>query len=129
MLTISSALIIRNKKIFLQKRAKTVSRFPGFWGFPGGKNDLGETPEIACVREVKEEINLDFQILSLFHHNSDDSGQVYSYLGKESGVINLQEEDVEKAEFFSYSEAIELPLAFSYTKIVLEKLKNEHLID
>lgn len=29
------------------------------WGFPGGTVELGETPQMAAVREVKEETGLD----------------------------------------------------------------------
>lgn len=32
------------------------------WGFPGGALELGETPEIAAVREVKEETGLDVRV-------------------------------------------------------------------
>lgn len=30
----------------------------GLWEFPGGKTAEGETPEAACIREIKEEVNL-----------------------------------------------------------------------
>ena len=47
---------IRNEKgeILLQRRADSAK-----WGFPGGAIELGETPQMAAVREVKEETGLD----------------------------------------------------------------------
>ena len=33
--------------------------FEGYWEFPGGKIEEGETPENAIIRELKEEINID----------------------------------------------------------------------
>lgn len=129
MVNISSALIIRDKKILLNKRAKGVEKFPGFWGFPGGKNDENETPQEAVIREVKEEIGLDFQISNLFLTSKGASGKVYSFLGSESGIVSLQKEEVDEIKFFNYSETNKLNLAFPYTKEVLNKLKEENLID
>lgn len=35
------------------------------WGFPGGAVELGETPEQAAIREVKEETGLEVEIRRL----------------------------------------------------------------
>lgn len=50
---------IRNDKgeILLQRRADSAK-----WGFPGGAIELGETPQMAVVREVKEETGLDVEV-------------------------------------------------------------------
>ena len=32
------------------------------WGFPGGTVELGETPQMAAVREIKEETGLDVEV-------------------------------------------------------------------
>jgi len=37
----------------------------GEWGFPGGAVELGETPEQAAIREVKEETGLDVEVRRL----------------------------------------------------------------
>ena len=46
--------------VLLQKRGDS-----GKWGFPGGAIELGETPEEAAIREVKEETGLDVQVETL----------------------------------------------------------------
>ena len=58
-LYVSSGLILDSDyKILLSKRKKN-KHLPGLWEFPGGKIEVGETPEIAFKRELKEELNID----------------------------------------------------------------------
>ncbi len=45
------------KKVLLQRRGDS-----GKWGFPGGAIELGETPEMAAIREVKEETGLNVTV-------------------------------------------------------------------
>lgn len=44
-----------NKKYLIFKRSKADS-YEGYWEFPGGKVDLGETLVQALVREIDEEL-------------------------------------------------------------------------
>lgn len=57
-LTISVG-IIRNlqNEIFITQR-DTSSHMAGFWEFPGGKVEEGETPSKAVVRELQEETGI-----------------------------------------------------------------------
>ena len=49
-----------NGEVLLQKRADCNK-----WGFPGGALELGETPQMAAKREVKEETGLDIEVGNL----------------------------------------------------------------
>ncbi len=58
---VSMGLIVReDQRILISSR--TADRVQaGFWEFPGGKLEAGETPEQALVRELKEEIGIEAQ--------------------------------------------------------------------
>ena len=47
-------------RVLLQKRGDSC-----MWGFPGGAIEIGETPEQAAIRELKEETGLDAEVQSL----------------------------------------------------------------
>jgi 8-oxo-dGTP diphosphatase len=46
--------------------------YPGYWGLFGGHIEPGETPEIAVVREVEEEIGYTLPIVKKFDCYSDE---------------------------------------------------------
>ena len=50
-----AAIIQREGAYFATQRG--YGDFKGGWEFPGGKIDVGETPEEALVREIKEELD------------------------------------------------------------------------
>jgi 8-oxo-dGTP diphosphatase len=50
---------------FCAKRGSWKST-PDKWEFPGGKAEEGESLELALIREIKEELNVDIKILRLF---------------------------------------------------------------
>ncbi len=60
------AAVIRDKdKIFATARG--YGEFKGWWEFPGGKIEKGETPEQALVREIKEELTATIKVEDLIH--------------------------------------------------------------
>ncbi len=56
------AAILENGEVLTMQRSQQMS-LPGLWEFPGGKIETGETDETALIREIKEELNVDIQIL------------------------------------------------------------------
>ena len=53
---VALALIRRDGRFFLQRRAADAGTWPGLWEFPGGKVEAGETPAEALLRELDEEV-------------------------------------------------------------------------
>ena len=52
------ALIDVDGRVLLAQRPEGKS-MAGLWEFPGGKVEEGETPEVALIRELKEELTID----------------------------------------------------------------------
>lgn len=50
-----AAVLVRGTSVLATQRG--YGEFEGWWEFPGGKVDEGETPEQALVREIHEELN------------------------------------------------------------------------
>ena len=61
---VAAALINSNGEILLQKRPEGRS-MAGLWEFPGGKIEIGETPEKALIRELNEELGISVRASNL----------------------------------------------------------------
>jgi 8-oxo-dGTP pyrophosphatase MutT (NUDIX family) len=61
-LRVSATAFIRDdgRRVLLQQRSDN-----GFWNLPGGGLELGESVAQACVREVREEMGLEVEIVRL----------------------------------------------------------------
>jgi len=123
----ASAAILKDKKILLIKRSAYTNAFPGHWAFPGGRVDEGETVEEGVIREVQEEINLQFKPTRLLAHKKWEDREIYRYLGEWSGEPKPQAEEVDDWGWFTYEETKKLPMAFDYTERI-EQLHQEGLL-
>ena len=52
---VSAGIILKNKKVYIQQRAKN-GLMGGLWEFPGGKRKKDESPEDCLKREIREEL-------------------------------------------------------------------------
>lgn len=59
--------VVQKKDRVLITRRKTDGFLGGLWEFPGGKIREDETLEQACIREIKEEVNLNVRIGFFIH--------------------------------------------------------------
>jgi 8-oxo-dGTP diphosphatase len=71
-----AGLLKKGNQILVGQRPENNS-LAGQWEFPGGKIELGESPEEALARELKEELGIDAQIGQLklaVTHTYDEVG-------------------------------------------------------
>ena len=58
-----AAIIIRDGQVFATQRG--YGEFQGWWEFPGGKMEIGESPQEALKREIREELDADVLVKEL----------------------------------------------------------------
>lgn len=94
------AAIIRDKdKIFATQRG--YGEFKDGWEFPGGKIEPGETPEEAIVREIKEELDTEVEVIELLDTVEYDYPNFHLSMGCfickiKSGDLVLKEHEAAK---------------------------------
>jgi len=74
------ALIVNNGKILIVQHG-ALSKHHGKWEFPGGKVHPGEFPESALIREIREELDIDVEVIFPLE------AVVYPYPGKTIRLI------------------------------------------
>lgn len=124
-----TAIIIKDGRFLIIRRAKTKKKFPGMWTVPGGRlepSDYQDLPkdtkhhwynivEKTLCREVKEEVGLDIEnidyLTSITMMVGEYPSLILSFIATyKSGDIILQEEELDKAEWVTLEEAREYDL-------------------
>ena len=58
-----AAIIIKDGQVFATQRG--YGEFQGWWEFPGGKMEAGESPQEALKREIREELDAEIEVKEL----------------------------------------------------------------
>jgi len=71
-------VLVRDGRFLMIQRSEHV-RAPGMWCFPGGAIEAGETPEMAIVREFREEVGLVVEPVGKLWEWLRDDGGLFLY--------------------------------------------------
>ena len=101
-------------KLLLVRRA--IEPHIGKWSFPAGYVDRGEAVESAAIREVKEETNLDVEIVRHIGLYSRDGSPVAlaAYAANVVGGELRPGTEAQDARFFRHEQLPELPFPHDY---------------
>ena len=109
----ASCLVVADDtdRVLLVRRS--VEPKKGSWCLPGGFMELGETPETAALRELKEETGLDGHIEILLGVSSNPSMLYHTvlmvgYLVKTYTGTPVAGDDADDVAFFHYDELPEI---------------------
>lgn len=88
---VSQALIIRDGRLLMVKQYVSSGRI--VWNFPGGGMEGNETPEEACIREVKEETGYDAVVIRLLYKDEFKYTFMADIIGGEIGYDQTMEDN------------------------------------
>ncbi len=104
--------------------------YKDYWCMPGGHIEPNETAHHAIMREVMEEVGLDFspRFFNYYDEIIPDlriHAVVLIFEGAYTGKLNVQPGEVTATGWFSTKEALNLPLAFGHYHILSHYLKSQ----
>ncbi|WP_395045114.1 (deoxy)nucleoside triphosphate pyrophosphohydrolase [Flavobacterium sp.] len=128
MIKVVCAIILVDNKILVAQRSKNM-KLPLKWEFPGGKLEQNEN-EIDCIkREIKEELNIEIEVLKKLSNSIFDYGTfkinlvpfIANYISGE--ILLLEHKDyklLDKANLLNldWAEA-DLPIVKEFLKLEL----------
>lgn len=129
---IGAVIFDKEGNIFLAKRGKKARNEIGKWGCPGGTLEFGESFENTLIREMKEEFDIDIEVLDQlapFNHVIPQEKQHWVALAficriKKGTPKILEPEKCEEIGWFTIEEMKRMPLAIASThrlKQILDK--------
>jgi 8-oxo-dGTP pyrophosphatase MutT (NUDIX family) len=127
--TVARAILLDKKgRVLLGLRKRGIG--VGQWALIGGKPEEGENLKKAVVREVWEEVGISFrprryrEIIGSDGVTSDKWFIAYFWGRPRSTNINLNQNEVKEAGFFTLEEIINMDIAFDHKRVIFEFFAN-----
>ena len=114
MIKTARAIIIEDNKLLVFFRRKMIDGIEKtYYAIPGGHVEEGETCEGAVIRELKEEMNIDIELIEYLGNLiiDNDKEENYYYARKLGGELKLGGEELERNCSDNYYEIRWLPLS------------------
>lgn len=107
------AIIIEDDKLLVFFRRKIKDgREITYYAIPGGHVEKGDSLEETVIRELKEEMNLDIEILEYLGKLSVDNREEHYYYAKiVGGELKFGGEELERNSYDNYYEIRWLPIS------------------
>lgn len=129
MIDVSCAIILNQNKVLVAQRNRN-GKLALKWEFPGGKVEKYETIRESLIREIKEELNIEIEIIEKLspveHYYSNFSIRLHPFLCnfKSGNLIVKEHEEIQWAEKsdllnFDWAEA-DIPIVNEFLKFFIK---------
>jgi 8-oxo-dGTP diphosphatase len=125
-INVAAGIIVENNKV-LAARRKPGLHLAGFWEFPGGKIEEGETLKQALKRELNEELNINLEIGNFIKKVEYEYPEFYIIMHVFYCHINTRDMDLNEhidSKWLSKNELFELDWAAADIPIVEKLVSN-----
>ena len=119
-------IVLDDNKVLIVKQRK------GHWGFPKGRMEKNETEKETALREVKEETNLDVEIIGEKSYKDQyitKKGMkevVYFIAKKIGGELKPQIKEIQEIKWVNYPYALKY-ITYKTTKEIFKKFLEEEI--
>lgn len=106
MTPIVAGVVIKQEGKYLLVQEKQPKAY-GQWNFPAGKVDKGDTIEQTAIKEAKEEVGLDVELIKkigIFQDNTKTPPKHAFEAKIIGGILQFPEDEILDAQWFSYDE-------------------------
>lgn len=133
---IGAVIINPEGKMLLAKRGQKAKNERGRWEFPGGAVEFGDTMEATIKREMKEELDVEIEVLKLLSpidHIIPEENQHWvtsTFIAKivKGAPKIMEQEKCDEIGWFSLEELEKLPLSIA-SKGSIKQLKKINISD